>query len=270
MQSPFDAYNRIFGGMQQAATPGGAKPKPDLRKSALDRALKDIATLRTRLATSDRHLLDSYQESLRDIEKRLGMAAAPAVTGCMPPMLGSTIDVKAEPNYPAVGKLQMDLLVASLQCGATRVASLQWGNSNDQCSYSWLGVNTLGHDMAHNNNACDPSGAKKLKTYRWYSEQFAYLLNKLNAVSEGTGTMLDNTVVLWASEFGDSNGHGSNNLMWMLMGNAAGHFRSGRVLDCAGRSINDLHTSLCNAFGLPDKTFGNPAYCKGPLPNLTA
>jgi hypothetical protein len=89
-------------------------------------------------------------------------------------------------------------------------------------------------------------------------------------VPEGNGTMLDNTLVLWASEFGDSNGHAGNNLMWLLMGNAAGYFRSGRVLNCGGRSLNDLHTSLGNAFGLTDKTFGNPAYCKGPLPDLIA
>ena len=192
-------------------------------------------------------------------------ASPPAATGCNPPMLGSSMDVKAEPNYPQIGKLQMDMMVSALQCGLTRVASLQWGNSNDQCSYSWLGIKTLGHYMAHNNNNCDPDRSKKLKTYRWYSEQAAYLLGRLSAIPEGNGTMLDNTLVLWASEFGESNGHVSNNLMWLLMGNADGQFRSGRVLNCGGRSTNDLLTSLCNAFGIADKTYGNPAYCAGPL-----
>jgi hypothetical protein len=32
------------------------------------------------------------------------------------------------------------------------VASLQWGNSIDQCSYSFLGVNALGHDLARSVN----------------------------------------------------------------------------------------------------------------------
>jgi hypothetical protein len=82
------------------------------------------------------------------------------------------------------------------------------------------------------------------------------------------GTMLDNTVVLWASEFGESNGHSGDNLMWLLMGNAAGYFRQGCILDCGGKSVNDLHTSLGNGFGIADKTFGNPAYCKGSLTDL--
>jgi hypothetical protein len=276
MQSPFEAYTRLFGGMKPAAmggTTGGtmsSAPVIDLRKSALDNAIAEFKTLRPLLSASDRDRMDSYQESLRDIEKRLQtMATAPVGAGCPPAGPGSTIDVKAEANYPKVGQLQMDMIVGAFQCGLTRVASLQWGNSNDQCTYSWLGVNTLGHDMAHNNSNCDPSGAKKLKTYRWYSEQFAHLLGKLDSIPEAGGTMLDNTVVLWASEFGDSNGHTPNNLMWLLMGNAGGFFKSGRILNCGGKSTNDVHTSLANAFGLPDKTFGNPAYCAGPLTELT-
>ena len=42
------------------------------------------------------------------------------------------------------------------------------------------------------------------------------------------------------------------------------------VIDCGGRSTNDVHTSLCNAMGLDDATFGNPAYCDGPLAGLRA
>jgi hypothetical protein len=274
MQNPWDAYKRVFANVQASgsATPAPAPmPKVDLRRSALDYALKETASLRTRLGAHDRLLLDSYQESLRDIERRLvstPMTAA-AAGGCAPPALGSSLDTKAEANYPAIGRLQMDLAVAAFQCGLTRVASLQWGNSNDQCTYSFLGVNTLGHDMAHNNNNCDPKHEKKLKVYRWYSEQAAYLLGKLAAIPEGDGTMLDNTLVLWASEFSESNGHHSNKLMWLLMGNAGGYFKTGKVLDCGGKSVNDLHTTLCNAFGLPDQKFGNPAYCAGPLAGLT-
>jgi hypothetical protein len=264
LQDPWDAYKRIFSSVMPVAA---TKPKIDLRKSALDHSLAELATLRSRLSASDREKLDSYDESLRSIEKRLGAITPPSSAGCTSPVLGGAIDVKAEANYPKIGQLQMDLLVASLQCGLTRVASLQWGNSNDQCSYSFLGVNTLGHDMAHNNGNCDPSGDKKKTTYRWYAQQFVYLLKKLTDVKEGDGTMLDNTVILWASEFSDSNGHASDKLLWFLMGNAGGAFKQGRIVDCGGKSVNDLHTSLQNAFGVSGK-FGNPAYCAGPLAAL--
>ncbi|MDD9964695.1 MAG: DUF1552 domain-containing protein [Myxococcales bacterium] len=268
MQNPWDAYNRIFGDVMPEM-PTGEPPSVGLKKSALDYSLAQLKDLRARLPGSDVALLDSYHDSLRDIERRLGEAAMPATSGCALPEPGRRLDAASESNYPEVGRLQMDLIVSALQCGLTRVATLQWGNSNDQCSYSFLGVNTLGHDLAHNNNNVDPTGSKKLTVFRWYSEQFAYLLQRLDGIPEGEGTMLDHTVVLWASEFGESNGHSSSDLMWVLMGNADGYFNSGRVVDCRGRSTNDLHTSLCQAFGLPDEHFGNRAYCDGPLPNVT-
>jgi hypothetical protein len=54
------------------------------------------------------------------------------------------------------------------------------------------------------------------------------------------------------------------------MGNAAGYFKQGQVLKVSGRGTNDLHTTLCNAFGIADKTFGNPAYCSGAIADLVA
>ncbi|MET0389273.1 MAG: DUF1552 domain-containing protein [Polyangiales bacterium] len=273
IQNPWDAYSRIFTGAAAPTPPSSGTPKPtkpDFRKSAIDSALADINSLRGQLAVSDRARVDSYQESLRDIERRLQSTPEPVLAGCNQPSLGTPTDPSNEASYPAIGRLQMDLMVAALQCGQTRVASLQWGNSNDQCRYPWLGVNTVGHDLSHNNGDCDPTGSKKLRVTQWYAEQFAYLLGKLQAIPEGTGTMLDNTVVLWVSEFGEVNGHSPKRLMWMLMGNAAGYFKQGQVLNVEGRGTNDVHTTLCNAFGIADTTFGNPKYGSGAIAELRA
>jgi hypothetical protein len=264
MQNPWDAYDRVFSG----TTPPGSKPPFDLRRSTLDHSLREIAGLRTTLPANDRLRLDSYQDGLRDIERRLMMLPTPAAGSCQAPSLGSEVDPRSEEHYERIGQLHMDLIVSALQCGVTRVATLQYGNSNDQCAYSFLGVNDLGHDLARNNNDCDPSGSKKTTVYKWYAKQAATLIEKLKAVPEGAGTMLDNTVILWASEFSDSYAHTSDKLTWLVMGNAAGYFRSGRIVDAQGRATNDLHTSLCNAFGIADQSFGNPAYCAGPLPDL--
>jgi hypothetical protein len=268
MQSPWDAYTRIFGAAVTTA-PGGT-PAFDIKKSAMDYALADLVTLRTRLPTSDRARLDSYQDSLRDIENRLATIAPPVTTGgaCISPTVGAAMDTKAIANYPAITKLQTDLLVTALQCGLTRVASLQWANSVDQTTYGWVNVNNLGHDLAHNTGNIDSSGSKRQTVFNWYFQQIAYLLGKLDGTPEGTGTMLDNTLVLYVSEFSDGNAHKADKLCWALMGNAAGYFKQGRVLDMGGRSVNDLHVSLLNAFGIPDKTFGNPAYCAGALTAL--
>ena len=270
-ESPWRAYDRILSGaMPGGGDPGPSQPGYSLKKSALDNALAETAALRARLGTADRALLDTYQESLRDIERRLGSITVPTVTGCVLPELGGETNIEAEGNYEHIGKLQMDIIVAAMQCGMTRVASLQFGNSNDQCSYSWLGVNNIGHDLAHNNNNCDPSGSKKLTVYKWYSTMLDHLLTRLDSVQEGQGTMLDNTLVVWASEFSDSNGHNSNRLMWLLAGNVNGYFNSGRIIDTAGTSVSDFHVSVQNAMGVADDNFGNPDYCDGPITALTS
>ena len=175
------------------------------------------------------------------------------------------MDVKAKANFPAVSKLQMDLMTAALQCGATNVATLQHGNSVDQCTYPWLGIRKTGHDLSHGTSHADQP-----KVYKWYAEQFAYLLGKLDAVKEGTGTMLDNTVVLWIMEFGDSYGHRLRNLMWFVAGNAGGFLKQGQVLKFPGTSVSDLHATIQNAFGIKEQTFGDAEFCKGPIAGLIA
>jgi hypothetical protein len=175
------------------------------------------------------------------------------------------MDVKAKANFPAVSKLQMDLMSAALQCGATNVASLQHGNSVDQCTYPWLGVRRSGHDLSHGGSHTDQQ-----KVYKWYAEQYAYLLGKLDAVKEGAGTMLDNTIVLWIMEFGDSYGHRLRNLMWFVAGNAGGFLKQGQVLKFPGRSVSDLHATIQNAFGIKEMTFGDAQYCTGPVAQMIA
>jgi hypothetical protein len=264
MENPWEAYDRIFAA---SVSEMPDKPRIDLRKSALDNAITDLNALLPRLPATDRVRMDSYQTSLRDIERRLALGGGGV--GCMPPMLGEERDHKSEPLYPEIGKLQMDLLLASLECGLTNVASLQWGNSNDQCTYPWLDVNTLGHTLSHD-IATDPDGSKRTKVYNWYAQQFAYMLERLQSVQEGAGTMLDNTVILWVSEFSDSQAHAADNLLWVVMGNVDGFFAGNQTLRMNGRSVNDLHTTLANAYGIEDATYGNPAYCDGAIDDLRA
>ena len=82
--------------------------------------------------------------------------------------------------------------------------------------------------------------------------------------------MLDNTVVLWVSEFGNSSSHSLRNLMWFMGGNVGGFFKTGPDLKNPGRSVSDIHVSIAKAFGIPDEKFGDPAFCTGPVPGLIA
>ena len=285
MENPAMAYSRIFAGgaaPQPQPMPGQPMPAPgpapfDLRKSALDYSLGEIASVQPRLGASDKMKLDSFQSSLRDIEKRLaglGGGSSPGGPGPSAPVGGACTkpnvadapaDIKAKANFPKIAQLQMDMIAASFQCGITNVATLQFGNSVDQCNYPWLGVNRSGHDLSHGS-----ARANQVKVYNWYSQQFAYLMGKLQAVPEAGGTMLDNTVVIWVSEFGNSSSHSMSNLMWFMGGNIGGFFKTGQIIKNPGRSVSDIHASIIKAYGIPDEKFGDPAHCSGVVPGLIA
>lgn len=96
---------------------------------------------------------------------------------------------------------------------------------------------------------------------------FAYLVGKLDAAKEGSGTVLDNTALLWGSEFGDGRPHSFADLPFVLAGSAGGYFRPGRYLKYKGVSHNRLLVSLCHAMGDTRTTFGSQAF-KNPLPGL--
>lgn len=264
---PAKVFARVFGA--DGGDPMQAARLLAERRSVLDYVRQDLGTLMTRLPGDERTRLDRHLESLRDLERQL---APPAGTGlvCTPPAPGGKLDPTATPNYPAVGKLQMDLLVAALACDQTRLAHLMWNGSTSQQTFPWLGINDPHHTMSHAPDSDTATRDKLIAINRWYAEQFAYLLGKMDAVTEANGrTMLDNSLVAWTNELGKGNTHTRNNIPWVLAGSAGGAVQTGRSLAYPGVAHNNLLVTFCHAMGLRDeKTFGDPAFCTGPLADL--
>jgi Protein of unknown function (DUF1552) len=106
----------------------------------------------------------------------------------------------------------------------------------------------------------------------WYAQHLAYLLGELDAVPEGNGTVLDNTVVVWLTELGTPT-HRHNGTFTVLAGGCQGFFKTGRYLRYpdlydspvigsptewprVGPAHNRLYVSLLNALGQSDTSFG--------------
>jgi len=83
------------------------------------------------------------------------------------------------------------------------------------------------------------------------------------------GTMLDNTVIVWCNELAKGNIHSHEPQPFVLAGGAGGALQTGRFLQFGGKTPhNNLLVSLVNMMGGSATTFGNPAYCTGPLTGL--
>ncbi|WP_224242184.1 DUF1552 domain-containing protein [Hyalangium gracile] len=264
--NPRGMFDRIFANFN--TDPQGLAELRFRRQSVLDSTKDDFLRLKTRLGGTDLQKVDAHLESIRDIERRLDLEATAPGAACVKPAQPASMDHMKNENYPAVGRLQMDLLAMALTCNLTKVATLQWSRSVSQVSHPWAGVADRHHDLSHFGDSDTVVQDKLTKINTWYAQQFAYLLGKLNSITEGDKKLLDNTAVLWGNELGKGNSHTRNDVPFVLAGSCGGYFRTGRYLKYNNAWHNDLLVSVLNAMGVPATKFGNPAHCKGPLPNL--
>jgi hypothetical protein len=238
------------------------------RLSVLDRVAGDLETLRPRLSAADRIKLEVHSDMVRDLELKI---ASDAVVDCEP-TAPAAADYGSNANFPLAVRRQIDVMVQALGCGITEVASLQLANSGaSNLTPIWpdegINVNVDYHNIAHdfNTNATATTLDRREKVETFMFSLFAYLLEQLEAIPEGTGTtMLDNSLVVWMKPIATR--HNFERYLFMLGGSAGGQLETGRFASFYGRSHNDLLVNLCNLMGLDDETYGDDAYCTGALP----
>ncbi|AEI68869.1 DUF1552 domain-containing protein [Corallococcus macrosporus] len=302
-RDPANVYQRLFGeAPSPTADPAQVEGNRLRRKSLLDFLVKDATRLQKRLAGAERQKLETHLEALRDIERRLGAlsqddstpaprmqsADAACAAGLSVPSygLGGLGNLN---NMPALTRLHMDLIARAFACDLTRVVTMTIPGP----SMPWLNIHEDTHnDLAHLLDVQEEPRrstirGKMVQVQRWYAEQLAYLMTQLASIQEGSGTALDNTLILWGNELGDASGHMNVRVPTVLAGGAGGRFRMGRFLRVRAAGSNPLggwqgpgHTlqgavahnkllvSIAQAFGLNVNTFGNDRYTGG-LSGLT-
>lgn len=263
---PRAMFERLFGSPME--NDAGREERLARRKSVLDAVATRYQGVIPKLGAEDREKLDRHLTSVREIERRLDNVGSGAA--CTVPAAPKDVGTSNLNLIPEAGKLQMDLLVSALTCDVTRVATLMWMNSATDKTYPWLDIHDAHHDLAHRGDNDMDAKDKLTRIYRWYAEQFAYLIAKLKSVPEGGGTLLDNTFVVWISEHSKGNIHDRHTLPYVAAGKAGGAVRPGRWVRYNGEvPHNNLWVSCLNMFGVEATTFGNPAYCTGPLSGLS-
>jgi hypothetical protein len=275
---PAKMFKRVFTDVTAGGGPAmvdqAALKRLAQRKSILDAVIDSYGSLSPKLGAADKATMDAHQSAIRDLEMRL--TAAPDSSGgsnasCAKPT-APTIDFNKNDNFPAVGTLQMDLLVMALACDLTRVATLQWEAAYSDVIFSWLGWTRGHHDTSHDSDGSAASVAILTKINTWYAQQFAYLLGKLDGIKDGAGTMLDSTLVFWGNELARGNVHSHWPMPFVLAGGGGAPIKTGRFLSYPKgdptTSHSNLLVSMMNAVGVTGTTFGDPKYCTGPLSRL--
>ncbi len=284
--SPYANFDRVFGDFTAPGTQENADETLRVadRQAVLQSVTLNLERVRARLPASDRIKMEAHLDAVNAFEHSLttgvGVGVAPV---CGKPDLGAPTNIWINDRVPTIAKLQMDTLVMALACDLTRVGTVQFGCAGAGHRFHWLGPE-FAHDpvllatddargfhaIAHRGAEPD-SRAKLVKIHTWYAEQFATLLDRLVAIPERGGTMLDNTLVVWMNELGDGVTHSHENTPWVIAGNVGGFFKTGRLASFPNEPHNRLLLTLCHAMGIETDVFGDPDYCKaGPLSELLA
>jgi len=284
-EDPKDVFSTLFGG---ATSTADGMTDPALarlwaqRKSVFDSMSGETQRLMGLVGAEDRSKLDAHLTAMRDVEQRLvGTPGSGNGTGtsstCSPPTLAAA-DLAVDDQYLQAGKSQMDLAAAALACDQTRILTFQWSYSESEHLFQFLKVNDGAisgnhHAISHDFSSSGTNFLAYNAIQTWYAEQVAYFLGKLDSYQEGDRTLLDNTILLWATEIGESTQHDLTLLPYVLAGSAGGAFSAGRLLDFtnARKDNNQLLVSIAHAMGASDlDSFGDPSGATGPLSVLTA
>lgn len=264
---PTEMFNQLFGDF----TPGGSPEQSQLvaeRLSVLDAVRGNFASYRRKLSGADRERLDAHESYIRDIEQRL---QADVASGCVapepPPMVDFVNDV--EPAFRA----HVDVLVQALACDISRVAVV-YPHTQQIGRFGDLEVpGGTWHLFLHtgDGDVVSDQPALRRQIFQWHYHQLAYLLQRMDEVDDGDGTLLDNSLVLSISDYGNGALHDygwGESIPVILAGGLGGALTTGRHVSYPEHTTNDLHTSILNLFGFDDTSFGESQYCTGPLAGL--
>ncbi|MHC4923313.1 MAG: DUF1552 domain-containing protein [Planctomycetota bacterium] len=224
------------------------------RASLLDLVKEDMTRLKRELGAADQAKVDGYLDSAREVERRIQKAEASVDENPLPD-LDRPVGVPAA--YADHARLMFDLQVLALQGDVTRVITFQLARETSNRTYPEIGVPDPHHPLTHHGN--DPAKIERMsKINSFHVSLFAEYLQKLDAVADGAGTLLDHSLVLYGSGMGNPNKHDHSNLPVLVAGGAAAGIKGNRHLRYnEATPLANLHLTMLDRVGVRLEKFGD-------------
>ncbi|MBM40680.1 MAG: hypothetical protein CL483_01995 [Acidobacteria bacterium] len=248
---PRVVFERLFG---EGGSPEKRQTALARRASLLDAFNDDVARLKGKVGVADRARVDSYLDSIREVERQIELTEVGAAKNPMP-------DLDRPVGVPELfadhARLLYDLQILAFQGDITRVVSFQFTRELTNRTYPEIGVPDPHHPTSHHGN--DPEKVLKIaKINTFHVSLFSEFLQKLQSTPEGNGTLLDNTVYLYGSGMGNPSLHDHVNLPTLVTGGNATGIRGGRHIRYDdGTPLANLHLTLLDRVGVNLDQFGD-------------
>lgn len=214
INSPAAVYNQLFASFDVS---GNTDPKNGLRANVLDLVKDDIQRLQPRLSTTDRRRLDAHLTGLSELRARIA-ALPPELVGACQTMEPVTI---TQGDLATMTDVHADLLAMAFACDLRQIATMQYTGSVGFTVFPGAGAGH--HDLTHDSSV---AAQNKVHDATVFTMQcFSSLLQKMAAMPEGAGNVLDNSLWLATSDLAEGLDHGVADYPIVLAGRAGGAMR---------------------------------------------
>ena len=256
--NPQVVFERLFG---SGATPEMRVARMHENRSILDSVLAELTSLAKELGASDRRTVNQYTDEIREIERRIQLAAKASAT--LP-------DIDLPPGIPDGFdehiKLQFDLAALAFRADITRVATLLGARDLTARAYVFPksdlfpngGVSPGFHGASHHQE--DPVQVKRYADInRYHVSTLAYFAEKLKAIPDGDGTLLDHSLIMYGTNMGNSNQHLHFDVPHILVGGGNGPLKGNRHLAYERKTTptGNLLLSVLDMYGIHQQIQGD-------------
>ena len=248
--NPQVIFERLFG---DGSTNEERAARRQQALSLLDAVGEQITALERNLPAADRARLDLFLTDVREIERRIEKAGTRTSDDLDIPARPSGIPEDIEEHI----KLMMDLQVLAWQADITRITTFQLASELSNTVYPASGVRDAFHILSHHSHIED-NKARFAVLNRYHVGLLSYLLERLDQLPDGDGSLLDNSVILYGSGMSDGNEHNHSPLPVLLAGGAGGALEGGRHLRHAtDTTMSNLLLAVLHKLGVEQESFGD-------------
>jgi len=257
--NPRAVFERMFGDTDSTDRSEQLR-RAQKQRSILDSGPESVAGIAGGVGPNDRAKLNEYLDSIRDIERRIQVAEKTSSEDPAPAD-GATMErpVGIPTTFAEHAKLMFDLQVVAFQSDLTRVITFMFERDQSDRNYREIGVSDGHHALSHHRQAEEKMQSLE-QIDRYQTKVFADYLEKMRATRDGDGSLLDHSVILYASSLSDANYHVHNDIPVVLVGGGAGQIKGGRHIRYGRAPFSNLHLSILDMLKVPTEGFLDNKY----------
>jgi len=249
--NPQVIFEKLFG---DGSNETERKARRQQSRSLLDSVMDQVAALKTQLPAGDRGRLMAYLDDVREIERRIEKSEKQ--------MAAAKLDVPDTPTgapdaFEEHIKMLFDLQVLAFRAEITRISTLMLAHELSNYVFTATNIRDGFHNLSHHSNSrANMDRFAALNAY--HHSMLVYFMEKLKAIPDGDGNLLDHSLVLYGSGMSDGNQHNHTPLPMLLAGGASGAVKGGRHIKLAKLTTHsDLLLTILHKAGVRAEKIGD-------------